>query len=250
MRRPARPQTHLLLCCLLAALCALAGCRTATPVGVRPEFRQANVQSVVIVPFYQLSSFGAADEERELIKEAYHTRTQRWLTANGFEVTSPQEFQQILTERGAWQTYQDGVILRDSLEVYFEPADADAVNAAAEVITLQELAEAGALPKGRLLYGEIVYQSDATCRTSVSPRDRFSSMEVHPEAKGMLPPRPCVLAHFQAKLVDPTSGRTMWYNRHLLEYQVSEVDTDAILTAIERVIDAVLGTKKGLLSLQ
>lgn len=249
MRRPVRPQTYL-VALLVAALCLLAACRTGTSVGVRPEFKKASVQTVVIVPFYQLSSFGASAESQKLTREAYELRTERWLKANGFDVVTPREFEQALTERGAWQTYQDGVILRDSLEVYFEPSAEDAVNAAAEVIALQELAANGALPEGRLLFGEIIYQSEATCRTSVSPRDRFSSMEVHPEAKDTLPPRPCVLSHFQAKLVDPTTGSTMWYNRHLLELQVAALDTDAVLTAIERVIDAVFGTKRGLLSLQ
>ncbi len=240
--------TRSLALCCLGLLCLNVACsKNSKPdVGVRPEFKGVPVDRVVMTPFYLSSGMGLGPEARDDIKLAYEQQTQAWLTAQGFEVVSPQAFQQQLTEAGVWQVYADGMTFRQSLDQYFLEANPGA-SASVEVLALQTLLKSGALPEGdAILFGEVVYQTQTRCRVHADEVVEFAVVEQVGSMVGSDGEVSCVVGHLQSTLVDPKSQKMMWINRGLVELHV-EALTDAMTKLnIERVVEFVYSGKKGL----
>lgn len=230
---------------LLGWLCALlcAGCATPPEVGVRSGFRGAAVERVVLAPMYRLGGFGADPAAQARQHTLYQEAFAGWLERRGVEVVRPGALRHHLTERGAWQIYQDGIILRDALTAYFEPS-AGALGA--EVVTLRRLHDQGALPAGQLLWTELVYHSEGTCRVRADEAVRWAQVIVTSEAERIEPPRPCVVGHVRAKLVDAATGHAMWYGRGLVEVQAAEIGPRARARAVHAVVEATLGGRRGI----
>src|SRR5690606_32888171 len=112
---------HLALILTAVPLLYAAGCATTTPqTGMRPDFHRVEVGSIAIVPFYAQSHFSLNDAGFEEMLNGYEDATASWFERMGFHVIDSRSFQHHLTEVGAWQEFNDGIILRHSLMNYFE----------------------------------------------------------------------------------------------------------------------------------
>ncbi len=235
------------LALLLAAIPLLfaSGCAsTATTTGMRPDFHRVEVDSIAIVPFYAQSHFSLNDTGFEEMLNSYQTATAAWFERMGFQVIDARSFQHHLTEIGAWQEFNDGIILRHSLMNYFEHSGIKP-SLAIEVITLKRLAAEGKLPANNLLFGEIVYHSEGTCYVDANQYAKHVKTEVLPNAPASLP-RPCMVSHFQAKLVTATSAQTMWFNRSMREVHAATFEPKMTAQIVTDTIEYTFGDKAGI----
>lgn len=237
---------HLRQATLIALALGLLAC-SATPdkkLGLRPGYEQLAVKRVAIVPFYSTGTFGLEDDKLKATISAYERACAEWLINQGFQVLKPEEFRAHLERRSVWKEFQDGVELSLPLWRYFEPG-ADPTNQTTEVVTLRKLAQAKALPTKTVLVGEIVYQTETTCTQSADGSNTHASVVVSPSAPDDYP-RPCIVSHFQAKLVDTDRGDTIWYSRKLREYHDAKLDDGKRQANISEVVALTLGGPYGL----
>lgn len=213
---------------LVLAVTVASACASSSTVGVRAHYQNVAVDTIALVPFYTLGTLSLGESEREQMLHSYEHATRRLLEQMGFSVIDSRAFQHQLVEVGVWQEFRDGVLLRESLTSYFEPAQASDAAASVEVATLARMTKAGVLPTPYLMFGEVLYHSQGTCHVDARRFNEYARTHVMPSAPSELP-RPCVVSHFHAKLVDAGSGQTMWYNRFMREVHTGSVD-DAIAT--------------------
>ncbi len=185
-------------------------CASPNTVGVRPEFETSRVKTIAMMPTYSVGGFGMTAREREIVERMYEFETIYWLEAQGFEVVRPDELQAAVQDRESQELYDEVVELDHSLNRYFEDAPPQAESI--ERTSLRELWTRKALPTRAILFTEVVYQTDGTCRTAASEHTEYSEVVGPAESD-----QPCIISHFQAKLVDAESGVTMWHNRMLRE---------------------------------
>ncbi|MFP4601026.1 MAG: hypothetical protein ACLFVJ_22450 [Persicimonas sp.] len=215
---------------LIAAVALAAiSCASAPNVGVRPAFEKKQIPRIAVVPFYALGSFSLSDEQINAVIEASEQSAIDALREDGFEVVEPRAFRQHLTEHDIADEFDDGVLLRSSLSSYFEPADASEAQDALEVETIRRLYERDELPAEALLFGEVVYHTETNCR--VDPTEYNPQADVHrtgsaADAATSGEASPCVVSHFQAKLVYAPTGETMWFNQKLLQTHLDAPDAD------------------------
>ena len=207
---------------ILLILLLLVSCASGPQTGVRSDFEQTRVTSVAIAPFYSSGSFGIDGEQHRQLQADYEEAAAGALALHGFDVVDSQAMRHHLTELELWREFEEGIPLRQSLRSYFEPI-APRASGSIEVQTLRELASQGALPTETILFGEVIYHSPGTCSESADVHAPYAEITVNASAPSELP-RPCVSSHFQAKLVDVATGRTMWFNRAFLETHTSQVD--------------------------
>ncbi len=200
---------------LLIAL--LSGCATTGKVGIRDEFASKRVAAVAIAPLHASSSFGNAPADWERVRAVYSEEVALTLSELGFQTVGVAELEEGLAERESLEAFRDVLAFRRDISHYFEP---DLYQTEPrEVVLLRALASEGDMPTDVLFVGEIVYQSEGVCREDA--REHNKHAEVLPgTAEG---PRPCVISHFQAKLVDVKTGKTMWHNRLLREVRLDDV---------------------------
>ncbi|RDV39666.1 hypothetical protein DV096_03625 [Bradymonadaceae bacterium TMQ3] len=240
------PHLGLIAACLL--LCTLpAGCASTPDVGVRDDYRSARVRSVAVVPFYASGTFGMPTAHFEPLRMAYQAQAMAWLEDMGFEVIAPDALENHLRERELWEIFDEGVALHGSLHRYFEPVD-DQTEPRVEVLTLRTINEQDALPADTLLVGQIVYHSRGICRQSPSSFTRYARTSSTADAPTEFP-RPCVISHFQAKLIDTRTGHTMWFNRMYREFYSRQLNEDITQRNIARTIADTLGDGSGLTEL-
>ncbi len=204
---------------------AASACATAPKTGVRPAFEQKKVHRVAVVPFYSLSHFSLSDQQlADLLHQSEQAAVEA-LKADGFEVIEPRAFRQQLAEAGVAHTFDDGVLLRNDLSFYFEPARQSGAPAL-EVATLQKLYQQGKLPAEALLFGEVVYHTRTECQDDATKYNSHAVVS-RPDSSKSDGPTPCIVSHFQAKLVYAPTGETMWFNRMLLQTDTDQPTADA-----------------------
>lgn len=233
-----------LLLATISLICASGCASTAPTTGMRPDFHRVEVDSIAIVPFYAQSHFSLNDTGFEEMLNAYENATAAWLKRMRFHVIDARSFQHHLTEIGAWQEFSDGIILRHSLISYFEHTGVKP-SLAIEAITLKRLAAEGKLPANNLLFGEVVYHSEGTCYVDANQYTKHVQTEVLPRAPASLP-RPCIVSHFQAKLVTAASAQTMWFNRSMREVHAAIVEPQMAAQIITDTINQTFGDKAGI----
>ncbi len=218
-------------------------CASGPQTGVRTDFEQIRVTTVAVAPFYSSGSFGLDSQQRQQIEAYYEDAASSALALHGFDVIDSQAMRHHLTELDLWRDFEDGIDLRQNLRNYFEPVAAGA-DQPIEVQTMRDLGAHGALPAETILFGEIIYQSYGTCRQAADAHAAHAEVSITPSAPSELP-RPCVSSHFQAKLVDVRTGRTMWFNRIFLETHTHQLAADTerlnIARAVELIFDAGTG---------
>ncbi|TXD32500.1 hypothetical protein FRC96_17325 [Lujinxingia vulgaris] len=240
------PNLGLIASCLLI-FALFSGCASTPDVGVRDDYRSAKVRSVAVVPFYASGTFGMPSANFEPLRLAYQAQAMAWLEEMGFEVIAPDALERHLRERELWEVFDEGVALRGSLHRYFEPVD-DQPEPRVEVLTLRTLAEQDALPADTLLVGQIVYHSRGTCRQSPESFTRYARTSSTADAPTGFP-RPCVVSHFQAKLIDARTGHTMWFNRMYREFYSRQLNEDITRRNIIHTVADTLGDGSGLTDL-
>lgn len=240
---------------LLAALLWLVatGCASTPEVGVRPTFADARVTQVAVLPFYSTSRFSKPPEQHAEILELYQTTAEQWLVEQGFDVVGAEALRAHLEANEALQTLEDGIALRGPLDHYFEPQEDGPVGM--EVETLRGLHAAGKLPTDVVLLGEVVYQTDTACRVPTSEYTDYARVITQPDGEPSSTGTPeaagsgevgCVVSHFQAKLVDARTGRTMWHNRFLRELRDPPITEEKRIANIAETVATTLGGDHGM----
>lgn len=213
--------------------------------GMRDGFKPKTSATISLSPFYSLSSFSLSPSQRRLMLEGYEAAAAEALVERGYQVKSARELEHELTERGLWQEYIQGATLEHELARYFEPGPEVASLLPAQ--TLKRLAKEGGLGDALIFFGQVVYQSHGICQRSASQNLRLSPhVEVRHDPAAPALPSPCVISHFQAKLVDAASGETFWYNKSLLEQHVKNATEEARRENIKAVVRLVILGEDGL----
>lgn len=224
-----------LFCGFLALAFLLSACSTPAPTGVRKEFQDHRIETIAIVPFYSRTSFGIEREHLREVREIYEASATIALRAEGFSIVDPRGFREYLEEAQLLQVFEESISLRGALTGYFE-SPLPGAPTPFEVTALQLLHQES-FPFDTLLFGEIVYQTEGTCRVSASNYSRYAQTRSLPGAPSSFP-RPCVVSHFRAKLVDVRTGQTMWFNQTLLETYARQIDRELRIENIRAVIEA------------
>lgn len=225
---------------LVCALLIHSGCRTASPTGVRADYRGFPLEKITLVPAYQTGPVGSADPA---LLAAYESSIESWGERNGVEIASASALRQSMTEAGVWDAFEAGVDLRRQLVEYFEGEDLP--YATAEALTVMEFANEGMIESAPLLFVEISYHASADCSSKFTAPSRAASVWRHPVVKDAVE-GPCLIDNLHAKLVEPSTGRTMWYNWHRSEYLVPNFEASREAENITRVVDMTLGGRRGL----
>lgn len=229
---------------LLITLHFVAACASAPSTGVRADFERQQVQSVAIVPFYSSNTFGLDDEQYRQLRRAYEQAASEALAAQGFDVVDSQRLREQMAQLGHWEAFDNKIPLRQSLLAYFEPSPAGERDSI-EVRTIRELTAEGAFPADTLLFGEIIYHTRGTCWSEATDYIPYARLEITTQAPSNFP-RSCVSSHFQAKLVDTTTGHTMWFNRMFVETHTGRVhDSTVDNTIASTVISAIDDGEEG-----
>ncbi len=228
---------------LLALLTLATGCAPTRAVGARAPYAKATIRAVAVAPAFARASFGAPPDVRDQWVMLQQEATITWLQRAGVEVLDPRAFTQQLTERGAWQDYQDGILLRAALSALFER---DGASLPIEAATLRALHARGALDDQPILFTELVYHSDARCRERADQVIDHAQVNVASDAPDTLP-RHCVVSHTHAKLIAPAAGETMWFNTGLIELHLAKpASAQDHARAIARAVAVALGGEFGL----
>ena len=194
-----------------------------------------------MTPFYSSSAASSSLQEREAIEALYTTQTIESLERLGFEVVSPEALTQGLVEAGAWEAYEAGLTFRHSLNRYFLDLPR---TEAPEIDALLRLGELGVLPEGAMLFGEVVYQSETTCRVYADETVSFAVVEGTSRGDG--DGVACVVSHVQSTLIEAKTARMMWINRALVELHVETLDEDARVRGVARAVQRVYEGEGGL----
>ncbi len=228
----------------LVAAASVAACASAPETGVRDHFDDNRITSVAVVPFYSSASFGLPSPALRDLEDSYEQAATHSLRRQGFQVVDSAALEEHLSARDAWESFQEGIRLRAGLNYYFEPIT-DGQRQPIEIATLQNLAQQGALPAETILVGEIVYHSEGTCRQRADDFVDLASLTITDSAPSKLP-RPCVTAHFRSKLVDTSTGQTMWFNQMLVETHTGQIDAETVMKTITAAVDHTLQNDDGL----
>lgn len=249
-----RPLVALLMLPLLSAAFGCAGlgnnAKEAPPAGIRADALQQDLGRIVLMPFAPSDPFGLGGGEREAMLDTYESAAHDTLKGLGLEALTPDA----LSEAMAAQDMQGELprlnLDRPLLELFEGPTRVQNSEKGEfeddRVVLLRQVAEA--LDVQTALIGRVVYHTDAVC-PGIGGSGHVTSIE----HVGQEPPRgervPCAVSHFEAKLVDMRSGRTLWYNRVLRELRAESAgaDTPDLMANARVTVGMVLGDEtKGL----
>lgn len=229
---------------LAVASFAATACATAPQLGVRGEYRQSNVTRATVLPFFTLSTFGHDDDDLDARLRWAERAALDWLEEHGVRAEPPEKTRQKLTEAAAWNHFTDGGIFVRNLAESFESSPRRQ-RRETQTDLLRTLRAQRHVGDQFVLFGEIVYQTSGTCHTRADEHATRVEVAVAPGAPDS-PPRPCVVTHFRARLVDADSGATVWYNRRMRELYLPNVDESSIQSNIRTVVFQTLGADDGL----
>lgn len=209
---------RLVLAMAIAGLLSIMGCAT-TPrdisMGARQALHQVKVHKVVLLPMVAPAPFGLSPQEQQDMLRLYEAQAQKRLLAQGLQVVTAQEVRQQLPQ----EELEERLDLDDQLlgEV-FEDNTRGLHDRRALVAELGQAFGADAV-----LVGQVIYHSTATCDPNQESPYTPHVFVVHGEPEGQ-EPVPCAISHFEAKLVQASTGQTLWYNRALRELRASRAD--------------------------
>lgn len=230
---------------VVALVTAPVGCATGPQVGVRGSYDNTRIQAATVVPFFSRAAFSLAPETLDERLGWAQSVALEWLAEHGVRVVSPDRARDRLVQASQWEEhFTDGGLLRRDLATSFESADRDQKKKS-QVELLRRLHENGHLEGRFLLFGELLYHSAGTCHTRADAHTDRSRVVVADGVPASLP-RPCIVTHFQARLVDIETGSTVWYNRRMREWHVDEVGRDRERANIRNVVRAAIGGDDGL----
>lgn len=231
------------LAAVLTVAIFASGCASGPQTGVRADYGDRQLSTVAIAPFYARGNFGMADETVDQLRAQYESRAAQSLRSQGFEVIDAGQFRNHLAAQQAWESYDKAMVFRQPLTAYFEPS-VGSRSPSIHIRTLRQLQQTRALPADAILYGEVVYHTQGTCRGDSRKINDYAQLTVLPTAPQRLP-RPCITSHFQAKLVDAQTGHTMWFNRSFWESHSAQLGPQLEADNIMRVVNAALSGDGG-----
>lgn len=209
---------------LIALLVAIAGfaagCATGPDVGVRSSYETSRLDATSVVPFFALSQFSLDEKTIAARLDWAESTAVHWLEERGIRVVAPERTRHRLQAGEFWSHFTEGGLLRSDLSDAFEAADRDQKENA-QTSLVRRLRDDEGFETRYVLFGELLYHTEGTCRTRADDYQRRAQVVVTPDAPDEMP-RPCIVSHFQARLVDVESGATVWYNRRLRELHIAE----------------------------
>ena len=235
---------HLHLAAALSLCLLSTACATTPALGVRPEFKTRSIDSLTLSSAYATTPFGMAPDALDATLRDTETRAVAYLSSRGVDVVAPDALRAKLEAAGALERYTEGTPSSRPLDRAFErtPDGAEAI----EVTTLRALSES--LPSQPILFIELVYYSQASCLSRADEGSRDAVVRIREGAPDSFP-RPCLVGHLQAKLVEHSTGATMWHNRVLLEDHVPAVDDPARAAHMDTLVATLLGGDRGVQTL-
>jgi hypothetical protein len=249
---PRRPRMGDLLRALLyttvLGLMTVSGCAamplSEAPMGLRDDVDTRRIKRVAIVYIGTASGWAPESDARDELITVYSDRVEASLTALGVEALPPSAVQEALADTELAGRLSEALQIDRPLDDLFEEISPDGLDERVKVImALRDL-----LGVDAVLIGQIVYHAESTC--DGSDESDYTPYVVFPNGKPEDARVPCAVSHFEAKLVDTRTGRTIWYNRALREARGHAADApapDAIANA-EATVDLVL--RQGPTSLQ
>jgi hypothetical protein len=220
------------------------GCATSPNVGVRSSYETSRLEATSVVPFFALSQFSLEEEAVATRLTWAESTAVNWLQERGIRVVEPERTRNRLQTSDSWSHFTDGGLLRSDLSDAFEAAEREQKQTA-QVSLVRRLREDDGFETRYVLFGELLYHTEGTCRTRADDYQRRAQVVVTPDAPREMP-RPCIVSHFQARLVDVESGATVWYNRRLRELHVAEHDQRWARKNLRGVVHGTLAGNDGL----
>lgn len=211
---------------LSSAACATSsGASNEAPTGLRAGFEQIRLERVVVAPFFSVDPFGLDPDARRAMIGLYEDSAMKRLGGLGADVISPGDVREALKADEREGELRERLDLDRPLTALFEPSAKGAPNALEDERALFVRELAARFEADAVLLGEVVYHTEAKCAAGKrlnAPHRVRAYIGPPPKAKNVRVP--CVVSHFQAKLIDPTSGATVWFNRALSETLASTPD--------------------------
>lgn len=227
-------------------LCLSVACATVPKIGVRGDYKKSRLATSALVPFFALSQFSLSKEALQERLDWAESTALQWLRERDVDVVPPRKTRQSLQAVSRWGPFDHNGIFRSDLSRSFENSD-DEKNAT-QTERIQELWSKEYLPDRYILLGEILYHTTGTCETEADDYTKRANVVVAPKAPKKLP-RPCVVTHFQARLVDAKTGSTVWYNRRMRELHVPALNESWTRKNVRGVVIETLGGSDGLTKL-
>ncbi len=232
---------------LLILVFLTSACSTAKPIGVRSNFQKAQVKKIGVMTVFSTGRFSIDAEEFEKIRATYIEALNSQLALLNFDIIERKLMESSLSEPEK-NALEDGLGLPKSLDLLFE---ADRGEYGAEVAVVRKFYESKSLP-AHILFAEIIYHSKTVCQESSEHSNAYSQIN----DRSIKLPAVCILAHFQAKLIDASSGKPMWNNHVFVEHRLPPSNTninttgDALNDVIQSVVEKTLAGENGLVQLR
>ena len=211
---------------------------------MRGSYKRAHIQSTTVVPFYARSRFSLSGDhlgERLMWAESVVVE---WLGERGIRVLPPDRTRDQLVQAKKWEHFTGGGLLRRDLSNSFESA-ARPQQKESQTQLVRELRAGGEFGTRYVLFGELLYHTTGTCRTRGDQYTDRARVVIAKDAADTLP-RPCVVTHFQARLVDADTGTTVWYNRRMRELHARKVEDSHERENIRQVVQTTIAGSDGL----
>lgn len=217
--------SRVLVYCATLALLTVSGCAIwSAPkpeMGVRPHYASQEVASVAIIHVGAASTWDMPAAQFEEVRRTYEAGVSQELAAMGIETIDRATVEDRLTQTPLEGKLAQALDIDRPLEELFEEISPHGLDARVEhVMTLGKV-----LGVDTVLIGQIVYHTESVCRGTVD--SEYTPHVATPNGPPTEEWVPCSVSHFEAKLVDTRTGRTVWYNRALRESRAQRADQPA-----------------------
>ena len=229
--------TSLFLFCVFG----VSACSTAKPIGVRQNFQNVGVKKIAVMSVFSTGKFSIQTDEFEKLRGIYVRSLNEELSNLEFQIIDRKLIDAPLSDSEKL-ALDDGLGLPKSLDILFE---ADKGEYGAEGDVVRRFYGAKTLP-AHILFAEIVYHTRTVCQESSKQSNAYAQISNNKIAL----PTDCILAHFQAKLIDSKTGQPMWSNHVFLEHRVSDQNGDPSSEVIKSVVQRTLTGENGILHLR
>ncbi len=241
--RPRPPLVPWLVGAILLASLAGAGCASTPATGVQPDYRSASIRGSALLPFFARGTYSLGRDAVDKRLEVAQRTAVRWLRDRGVGVQEPERSRELLREAEVEAPMASGGRLRVDLSTLLESAD----NPQRRQLHRRALRAVGEVDRLRryLLLGELLYHTVTQCRDRADAYDLRARVVVVDDAKRSFP-RPCIVTHFQARLVDTRKQQTVWFNRTFRELHPDEISTKTVARNIRAAVRTTLEGSGGL----
>ncbi len=220
------------LYCTVVLLLAISGCATSgsaeAELGLRDGYEAVEVRRVGMLRIMAESRWGMTEQELQQMLGVYEDQSGEGLGKLGFEVVPHPDILQSLEGTPYHDRLGEALDIDRSLGELFEDA-----SPAGNEERLETVMAIGTHAKVQAVFlARVVYHTEATCNGTAE--SEFTPHVILPDGTPRDATVPCAVSHFEAKLIDTRSGKTIWYNRALREVragsaqaQVPDADANA-----------------------